>query len=559
MPPKTSAAPYSPTDMAEFTKQELRAILKERRASIEPAQREELDRAIISHVAASPLFEGASMLLIYAPMKGEINLLPLARLARERGIPIAFPRSHTEDCTVTFHILTPDARLSAGAYGIAEPPEDAPLCVPDENALCILPGLSFDRAGNRLGYGKGYYDRFLADFPGKTVGAVYSHLMLKSVPTDAHDKPVMHLATEHGITAAELPPAIPTEHTDYEWQNADTPTEASPKKSAPVHRSFGERVKGAWRIAWSTERAEGVFTPHLPLIPILSAYVLLLLSRLIDARLLDRGSQYVGVILLQILIFILPSVLYCKLSGTRFTERLRLAPIRPAHIPLLAAMLVMMITGGLLTSILTGGIRSLVGSFTLYETFVARTATTPDILYALLAYALLPAFGEELLFRALLCAEYEKNGVGVALIASAFFFALLHFSLAHFLTYFVLGLLLGAAMYATRSFFAPFALHLLYNIFCLLGQPFLSAFYVSAGSTEIFLFCLISLLLLSSAIAAGEGRKIYHLYALKNTDSSYTRPRTWREYPRAILWALFSPLTAVSVVVFLVTALINLL
>ena len=63
-----------------------------------------------------------------------------------------------------FYVLEPDARLVRGAYGIAEPAPDAPLCEPDAHTLCILPGLSFDTCGNRIGYGKGYYDRFLADF-----------------------------------------------------------------------------------------------------------------------------------------------------------------------------------------------------------------------------------------------------------------------------------------------------------------------------------------------------------------------------------------------------------
>lgn len=551
--------------MADLTKKELRVLLKRRRAELPTEKKAAWDRAIVEHISASPLFENASMLLLYAPMEGEINLLPLARLARKKGLPIAFPRSHTEDCTLTFHILTPDARLTAGAYGIAEPPLDAPVCVPDERALCILPGLSFDRTGGRLGYGKGYYDRFLDTFPGVTLGAVYSPLVLRAVPTDAHDKPVAHLCTEEGLfeiapPAAEVEEAV-TPLTDYDWQNADTPApaETADTPTEPRRVLVCRAVKNTWRKLWATERIEGVKTPHAALIPVLLTYVLLLLSRPIEAHLLDRGSQYVGVILLQVLIFLIPAILYCKIRGEQFTQRIRMSPIRPSHIPLLVAVLVMMIAGGLLTSILTGGIKSLTGNFTLYDTFVARTSTPLDVLYAILAYALLPALGEELIYRSILCAEYEKNGVGVAITVSALFFAMLHFSLSHFLTYFVLGLLLAAAMYATRSFVAPLILHACYNLFCLFGQPFLSAFYVNAGSTRIFLFCIIVLFLLASAIAAGEARKIYHLYALRNADASYTVSRPWRDLPRAILYSLLSPLCAVALTVFALTVLINLL
>lgn len=554
--------------MTTPTKAELRVILKRRRAALtaETEKKKTLDRAIIEHIIASEPFRTASMLLLYAPIGSEINLLPLAREARARGIPIAFPKCNTANNTMSFYILNADMRLNEGAYHIPEPPDGAPLCVPDEHALCILPALSFDKKGDRLGYGKGYYDRFLASFTGVTMGAVYTHMILREVPTEPHDIPVSYLVTEHEIlhterTALDADGEKPPLSTgDYDWKNADDSEEPSPppqKQQPTVPR--GERIlhtlKRLHRAAWKKERAEGVKTPHAPLLLVLCTYLFLLLSRLAEVQLLDRTNEYVGVILLQILIFILPAILYCKLRGERFTDRIRLSPIRPSHLPLLVAALVMMITGGLLTSILTGGIQSLVGNFTLYNTFVARTGSALDALYAVLAYALLPALGEELVYRSVLCAEYEANGVAVAVTISALFFAMLHFSFAHFLTYFALGLLLAATMYATRSLLAPVLLHLLYNVFCLFGQPFLSAFYVNAGSTEIFLFCLIVLFLLASAIAAGEGRKIYHLYAVRNADASYTVQRPFRQYPKALLYSLFSPLCIAALIVFLVATL----
>ena len=235
-------------------------------------------------------------------------------------------------------------------------------------------------------------------------------------------------------------------------------------------------------------------------------------------------------------------------------------PISPRlpHIPFLLYLLVVMITGSLLTSILTGGIRSLEGNFTLYDTFVARTGTTTEMLYAILAYALLPALCEEFTYRSILCAEYEKRGVGVAIAASALLFAMLHFSFAHFLTYLVLGALLACAMYATRSFLAPILLHISYNIFCLFGQPYLSAFYVNAGSNEIFIFCLVVLFLLFAALSAGEARKIYHIHAKKNISSNYTTVLPWRRLPATLLETLLSPVAAVCFVIWLITSIVNL-
>ena len=95
--------------------------------------------------------------------------------------------------------------------------------------------------------------------------------------------------------------------------------------------------------------------------------------------------------------------------------------------------------------------------------------------------------------------------------------------------------------------------------FLRLLQSFLSAFYVNAGSNEIFLFCLISLFLLFSAFAAGEARKIYHIYAKKNADSSYTVAHPTVELPARLFWSLCSPTVAPCILLWLVMAIINLL
>ena len=529
----------------------LRGILLQKRAEFSREERKEMDRDIATGLIDSPLFKNASMLLIYAPLENEINLLYLAHVARKRGIPVAFPRCDKETNTMQFYLLPEGQKLLPGAYGIPEPPEDAPLCLPDEHALCIVPALSYDLAGNRIGYGKGYYDRYLSTFPGVTVGAAYASMLLKNVPTEAHDLPVDWLFTERGVYHCTQTP--------QPENKSIAQKEAPQKEDKPTNKwceIYNRLMNGSRRLGGGKD---GKLKPlHAPLLLVLSNFVLLLLSRLIDARLLDRDSEYVGIILIQVLIFIIPAILYCKLRGESFAERIRLRPPRLSHIPFLLYLLVVMIAGSLLTSILTGGIRSLEGSFTLYDTFVARTQTPAETAYAILAYAFLPAVGEELTYRSILCSEYEKRGVGVAIAASALTFAMLHFSFAHFLTYLFLGVLLACAMYTTRSFLAPILLHICYNIFCLFGQPYLSAFYVNAGSNEIFIFCVVVLFLLFAAFCAGEARKIYHIHAKKNISSDYTTALPWRRLPATILESLLSPVAAVCLIVWLITSIVNL-
>ncbi len=533
----------------------LRGVLLQKRAEFSREQRKEMDRDIAAGIIDSPLFKNASMLLIYAPLENEINLLPLAHVARKRGMPIAFPRCDKEANTMQFYFLPERQKLTPGAYGIPEPPEDAPLCTPDKNALCILPALSYDLFGNRIGYGKGYYDRYLATFPGKAVGVTYAKMLLKNVPTEAHDLPVDWLFTERGayhcqeIQTAENKPVAKKEEPKKETFKDSKPT--SKWQQAYAYLMNGSRRLGGGK--------EGALKPlHAPLLLVLCNFVLLLISRLIDARLLDRDSEYVGIILIQVLIFIIPAVLYCKLRGESFAERIRLRPPRLSHVPFLLYLLVVMISGSLLTSILTGGIHSLEGNFTLYDTFVARTGTPAETAYAILAYALLPAVCEELTYRSILCSEYEGRGVGVSIVASALLFSMLHFSFAHFFTYLFLGALLACAMYTTRSFLAPILLHICYNVFCLFGQPYLSAFYVNAGSNEIFIFCVVVLFLLFAAFAAGEARKIYHIHAKKNIPSNYTQALPWRRLPATLLETLLSPVAAVCLVIWLITSIVNL-
>ena len=543
----------------------LRGVLLQKRSEFTREQRKELDRDIAAGIIDTSLLQNASMLLIYAPLENEINLLPLAHVARKRGLPIAFPRCDKETNTMQFYILPEGQKLAPGAYGIPEPPEDAPVCIPDRRALCIVPALSYDLSGNRIGYGKGYYDRYLSTFPGVTVGVAYAQMLLKSVPTEAHDVPVDLLFTERGAYRFGAPvektvqPKKEKAAETEQKKEKDTETIPESTKEEPPRgwkQIYEHLMNGSRRLGGGKD---GNLKPlHAPLILVLCNFVLLLLSRLIDARLLDRNSEFVGVILIQVLIFIIPAILYCKLRGESFAERIRLRVPRISHIPFLLYLLVVMISGSLLTSILTGGIRSLEGSFTLYNTFVARTNTPSETVFALLAYTLLPAVGEELTYRSILCSEYEKRGVGVALLASALTFAMLHFSFAHFLTYFVLGLLLAAAMYTTRSFLAPILLHICYNVFCLFGQPYLSAFYVNAGSNEIFIFCLVVLFLLFAAFATGEARKIYHIHAKKNISSNYTTALSWRQLPATLLETLLSPVAAVCFIVWLIASIVNL-
>lgn len=562
-------------------KSQLRASLTQQRNRISPEKKKQLDRAIVEKILHSSLFRNATAVFLYAPIRGEINLLPLARAAQARGKRVAFPRCDPETEQMQFFELLPNQKLTVGAYGIPEPQKNAPLCVADRHTLCILPALACDADGYRLGYGKGYYDKYLSDFRGITLCAIYRSFLISSLPRESHDIPAQYLCTEKEIVSTK-----PLEHTktddpdrDSDGSSATEPTADESRKSrAPARHErrravawseiskslhvLSKKVRLLLRVKGDSAKQKALHsvktTDHIPLLLILTVFGLLLLSRLTEP-LFTRENELAGIVILQILIFVLPALLYCKLRGDSFSERIRFCRLEPSKIPLLCCALIAMICGGLLMSILTGGIASLSGNFTLYTIFVAKTGNTASShITLLLAYAVLPAFSEELVFRSVLCAEYEKHGVPVAVAVSALFFAMLHFSFPNFLTYLLLGTILASVLYITRSFWSVFLLHLLYNVFCLYGQPYLSAFYVTAGSNDIFIFCITVLFLLASAVGAGQARNIYHVYANKNLSSDYTAPLPWKAFPKAFFRALFSPVTAVCILLWLIFSILNL-
>ena len=624
-----------------MTKQELRAHLIASRDAIPREERTEKDAKIATCIAKSHFFRSASSLLLYAPIGSEIRLTALVHLAWERRIPVAFPVCDRETTTLTFRQLRPGEKLVPGLFGIYVPPEGSPQLTPDERSVCIVPGLCYDREGYRIGYGKGYYDRFLAGFPGVSMGVCYENRLADRLPREAHDLPVDLLVTDRGIrdftrprpsgvpTAAERtapasgvtvparnaapssgipasaggsadalskPPISPartanslSHGTIFDTRTAnsasDAPNEPHPANAAnaslaplPEHPKTGadpdanrgtsreKTVKspsGSNRSASSESFApvstarEPIKPLHAPALLVLAVFFLLFVSRIIERNITSRGGELAAVVLLQILSFFLPALVYLRVRGDALRQRLRLRGFRPKHLWLCFCVLVMMITGSLLLSILTGGISSLGVNFTLYNTFVARMGNPFETFYVLLAYAILPAICEELVFRSILCAEYERTGTPLSIAASACFFAMLHFSFPHFPNYLYLGILLAAVLYATRSAVAPMLLHFLYNLFCLFGQPYLSAFYVNAGSNEIFLFLLIFIFLLFSAFAAGEARKIYHIYAKKNLSSQYTVPMHFKTDVKPALRTLLSPATAACLLFWLILSIVS--
>ncbi len=169
---------------------------------MDKAEKAARDGAICKAAISLVSFRYAEYVLMYAATENEIDVTPIAREALARGKKVAYPRCDKESHTMQYHIVTSPEELYPDAYRILEPPPENPVYDPQKDlgsAVCFVPGLVYDKAGFRLGYGKGFYDRYLSAFSGCTVGVVYSDYVLPAVPRGRYDVSVNILLTEKGV------------------------------------------------------------------------------------------------------------------------------------------------------------------------------------------------------------------------------------------------------------------------------------------------------------------------------------------------------------------------
>jgi 5-formyltetrahydrofolate cyclo-ligase len=186
-------------------KSELRKLMTEQRLALSPQERERLGAGAQAALISSEAFARARLVLLYDPIRGEVPTERIAAAAVAAGKQLALPRVGREPRHLWLHAYAGDpALLVAGAYGIREPAPDWPLVAPQAVDLVVVPGVAFDRQGNRLGYGGGYYDRMLPTVRSGNpsavlVGLAYGFQVVAGLPGDSHDVPVDAIATEAGL------------------------------------------------------------------------------------------------------------------------------------------------------------------------------------------------------------------------------------------------------------------------------------------------------------------------------------------------------------------------
>lgn len=176
----------------------LRAFFRDLRRQTPPSVRQPRDATIRNRVRALAEYRDCGTLLVYVSKSDEVATDTLIASAWADGKTVAAPRS-APDGTMRFYRIYRWSDLRPGAFGVREPSDACAPVFPDDTALCVVPGMCFDRQGYRVGYGKGYYDRFLRQFPGKTVGLCPAAALVPQIPAEPTDQPVQQIVTEQEV------------------------------------------------------------------------------------------------------------------------------------------------------------------------------------------------------------------------------------------------------------------------------------------------------------------------------------------------------------------------
>lgn len=156
------------------------------------------DQAIFQNLIGWEGYRKAPWLLLYLSTEEEVDTTRILEEALSQGKAVYAPVCRAEEeGKMDFYRVRSSGLLAPGAYGILEPPREEPM--PGQlppGSLCLMPGLAFDQKGCRLGYGKGYYDRFLQRGQVLAAGLCYEALFVQNLPEGPFDQRVEAVITE---------------------------------------------------------------------------------------------------------------------------------------------------------------------------------------------------------------------------------------------------------------------------------------------------------------------------------------------------------------------------
>nr|WP_320160503.1 5-formyltetrahydrofolate cyclo-ligase [uncultured Methanoregula sp.] len=179
-------------------KSSLREILRRKKDAMLPEERLEKSQGICRHLMG--IIRDNETVMAYTSKEKEVNTEPLIRALFMRGNPVVVPIIVKEDVSLRLSYIRDFSALVPSTFGVPEPIGSEIPAAAEDLDMIILPMLGFDRAGGRIGYGAGYYDRFLSKNPElRKIGIAFACQEVETLPQEENDIRMDVIVTEDGI------------------------------------------------------------------------------------------------------------------------------------------------------------------------------------------------------------------------------------------------------------------------------------------------------------------------------------------------------------------------
>ena len=185
-------------NMERSTKKEIRAIVKKNRREATPEQIRENSNEICKQFLNLPEYKEAKVVFAYMDCKNEVETKMVIEQCWRDGKTVAVPKVFGE--IMKYYVITSYDDLEEGYFGIPEPKHEQLNEIVCDDGLMILPGVAFDICRHRVGYGGGFYDRYLEAHPSmKKIAFAFEFQMFESVPFEVFDRQPEKIITEKRI------------------------------------------------------------------------------------------------------------------------------------------------------------------------------------------------------------------------------------------------------------------------------------------------------------------------------------------------------------------------
>lgn len=186
--------------MIQLDKLELRQHMQAKLKSISSVEKKKIEQKLFEHLISSHLWKAANVIGVTISQPSEWNTKPIIDAGWKEGKMIVVPKCIPTDKKLHFYQFKSYDQLEMVYFNLLEPkPHLTKKMSKEVIDLLIVPGLLFDKNGFRIGFGGGYFDRFLVNFPNKSLALLSKMQLVNQLPVESHDISIQHLITEEGL------------------------------------------------------------------------------------------------------------------------------------------------------------------------------------------------------------------------------------------------------------------------------------------------------------------------------------------------------------------------